>query len=89
MRVRKVSAFHEPCHLARFVIGECVTCGAVANPLHMPMKYNGWYDAGCCPVCNGTAPSISRGQTESGRSKTENLKHVSKSDCATSKGNLR
>lgn len=54
----KLRAFHEPRHLGRFIVGECVTCGAVANPLHMPMKYNGWYCTGCCPVCNGTAGGL-------------------------------
>jgi hypothetical protein len=50
-----MNAFHEPCHLARFVIGECVKCGAVADPLHMPMKRNGWFCFRHCPVGTGTA----------------------------------
>jgi hypothetical protein len=52
---RKLSNLYEPCHLGRNVIGECVTCGEVADPLHMPMRLHGWFCAACCPVCNGAA----------------------------------
>ena len=52
---RKPSNLDKPCHLGRNVIGECVTCGEVADPLHMPMRLHGWFCAACCPVCNGAA----------------------------------
>jgi hypothetical protein len=45
--------FTVPCHLARAIRGECVTCGEFADPLHMPMETHGWFCAAHCPVCNG------------------------------------
>jgi hypothetical protein len=52
---RKLSSLNQLSHLGRNVIGECATCGEVADPLHMPMRLHGWFCAACCPVCNGTA----------------------------------
>ena len=37
----KRSSLNEPCHLGRNVIGECVTCFELADPLRMPMKGTG------------------------------------------------
>lgn len=47
----KLRAFHEPCHLARIVYGQCDGCGEWPEQLHLPTKEHGWYCAGCCPVC--------------------------------------
>lgn len=54
-RIGSMNAFHEPCHLARFVCGQCDACGAWPEQLHIPTKKHGWFCVRCCPVCQQRA----------------------------------
>lgn len=40
------------CLRSRTVHGDCSTCGARPEILHMPMRLHGWYCPEHCPCCN-------------------------------------